>query len=64
MYIPEKINKIALSRNDDKRLQTLDKITTYLYRTNAFKLCESEMLSKYEGLILMTMQMIRKQNII
>ena len=60
MYIPEKINKIALSRNDDKRLQTLDKITTYLYRTNAFKLCESEMLSKYERL----MQMIGKQNII
>ena len=25
----EQINKIALSRNDDKRLQTFDKITTY-----------------------------------
>ena len=30
----------------DKRLQTFDKITTYLYGTNAFKVCESEMLSK------------------
>ena len=42
----EKINKIALSSNDDKRLQTFDKITTYPYGTNAFKVCESEMLSK------------------
>ena len=25
----EKINKIALSSNDDKRLQTFDRITTY-----------------------------------
>ena len=40
------INKIALSSNDDKRLQTFDKITTYPYGTNAFKVCESEMLSK------------------
>ena len=42
----EQINKIALSSNDDKRLQTFDKITTYPYETNAFKVCESEMLSK------------------
>ena len=40
----EQINKIALSSNDDKRLQTFDKITTYPYRTNTFKVCESEML--------------------
>ena len=32
----EKINKIALSSNDDKRLQMHDKITTYPYGTNAF----------------------------
>ena len=38
----EQINKIALSSNDDKRLQTFDKITTYSYVTNAFKVCESE----------------------
>ena len=42
----EQINKIALSSNDDKRLQTFDKTTTYPYRTNAFKICENEMLSK------------------
>ena len=42
----EEINKIALSSNDDKRWQTFDKITTYPYGANAFKVCESEMLSK------------------
>ena len=42
----ERISKITLSSNDDKRLQTFDKITTYPYGTNAFKVCESEMLSK------------------
>ena len=42
----EEVNKIALSSNDDKRLQTFDKVTTFPYRTNAFKVCESEMLSK------------------
>ena len=39
----EEINKIALSSNDDKRLQTVDRITTYPYGTNAFKVCESVM---------------------
>ena len=38
------INKIALTSNDDKRLQTSDRIKTYPYGTNAFKVCESEML--------------------
>ena len=47
----EEVNKIALSANDDKRLQTHDKITTYPYGTNAFKVCESEML-KCKRLIL------------
>ena len=42
----EEVNKIALSSNDDKRLQTFDRVTTYPYGTNAFKVCESEMLSK------------------
>ena len=40
----EEVNKIALSTNDDTRLQTFDRITTYLYETNVFKVCESEML--------------------
>ena len=42
----EEVNKIALSGNDDKRLQTFDRVTTYPYGTNAFKVCECEMLSK------------------
>ena len=40
----EEINKIAISSNDDKRLQTFDKVTTYPYGTNAFKVCESKMM--------------------
>ena len=42
----EEVNKIALSSNDDKRLQTFDKITTYPYGTNFFKVCENEMMKK------------------
>ena len=40
----EEINKSALSSNDDKRLQTSDRIKTYPYGTNAFRVFESEML--------------------
>ena len=45
----EEVNKTAVSSNDDKRLQTHDKITTYPYGTNAYKVCETEMiaLNKY-----------------
>ena len=42
----EEINKIALSSNGDKRLQTFDRATTYPYGANAFKKCENEMLRK------------------
>ena len=42
----EEVNKIALSSNDDKRVQAFDKVTTFPYGTNVFKVCESEMLSK------------------
>ena len=38
------VNKIALSSDDDKRLQTFNGIETYPYGTNAFKVCESEMM--------------------
>ena len=40
----EEVNKIALSSDDDKRLQTFNGIETYLYGTNAFKVCESEVM--------------------
>ena len=43
----EEVNKIALSSNDDKRLQIFDGIITYPYGTNAFRVCESEMLLKH-----------------
>ena len=42
----QEVNRIALISSDNKRLQTFDRITTYPYGTNAFKVCESEMLSK------------------
>ena len=40
----EEVNKIALSSNDDERLQLFDGTETYSYGTNVFKVCESEMM--------------------
>ena len=42
----EEINKITLSSNDDKILQTLDRITSYPYGESAGKLRKTELLSK------------------
>ena len=56
----EEVNKTALSSNDDERLQTHDRITTYPYGTNAFKVCENEMLSKYKRSILIITLMKKK----
>ena len=42
----EEVNKIALSSNDDKRLQSYDRITSYTYGTSAGKVCKTELLSK------------------
>ena len=44
----KQINKIALNSNMIRELQIFDKTTTYPYGTNEFKVCESEMLSKYK----------------
>ena len=41
----EEIDNIELSSDDDKRLQTFDRVTIYPYGTNVFKVCESEMLA-------------------
>ena len=49
MYTDE-VNKIALSSNDDKRLQTFDRGTAYPRKTNEFKVSESELLKKYAKL--------------
>ena len=40
----EKVNKIVLSSNDDKRLQTYNRITAYPYGTPAIKVCELDTL--------------------
>ena len=39
-------DRIARSSNDDKRIQTFDKVTTYPYGTNVFMVCKNEMLLK------------------
>ena len=44
----EEINEIALSSNDDKRLLIFDKITTYPYGTDTFKISKIEMINKYK----------------
>ena len=46
----EEINKIVLNYTDDKRLRTFDGIMTYPYGSNAFKVCESEMLTKKKAI--------------
>ena len=42
----EEVNKITLSSNDDKRIQTFHRVTTYPYGTNDFIVCRNEMLLK------------------
>ena len=44
----KEVKNIPLSSNDGKRLQIFDRVTTYPYGKNNFKVCGSEMLSKYE----------------
>ena len=52
VYI-EQINNIALSSNDDKILQSFDKITTYPYGVNAFQSMQKrDAKQKYKLLIL------------
>ena len=46
MIDTEEVNKIALSSNEDKRLQTFDGVITDPYGTNAFKASKSEMLTR------------------
>ena len=42
----EETDKIELRSNDDKRLQTFDRITSYPYGTSAGKVYKTELLSK------------------
>ena len=48
----EEVNKIALSSDDDKRLQTFNRVTTYPYGTPAFKECENEMMMVRDFILL------------
>ena len=41
----EEINKVVLSSNDNKRIQTFDKAKTFPQETPTVKVCENEMLS-------------------
>ena len=65
VYI-EKINKIALSSNDDKEFQTFDKLqhihTEQMH--SKYAKVSFEKTVKYQRLILMIMQIKIKQNII
>ena len=47
MYL-EEINKVALSSNDNKRVQTFTRVTTFPKRTSNFKVCEDEMLNVHK----------------
>ena len=44
--------KKLISSNDDKRIQTFDKVTTFPYGTNVFKVCETEMLLKTNDVLI------------
>ena len=50
----EEINKIALNSSDDKRLQTLNRVTTYPQETIVFKVCKSEMIIVRDFLLKIT----------
>ena len=41
----KKLIRFALSSNDNKRVQTFDRVTTFPHRTSDFKVCEDEMLN-------------------
>ena len=41
----EEVNKTALSASDDKRIQLIDLLQTYAYRTNEELLCKKEELT-------------------
>ena len=56
----EGISIIVLSSNNDKRLQTFDRIISYPYGINAGKVCKAELLEYKKWLILMITLMTRK----
>ena len=47
----EEINKIALSSNDDKRIQIFDKITSYPFGANVERVCKTDLLNATSTII-------------
>ena len=59
----EEINKIALSSNGDKRIQTADEITTYPYGMKLNdNISENEMLRKRSELLRIEVQKLREES--
>ena len=59
----EEVNKIALSSNDDKRIPTPDKITTYPYGMKLVdNISENEMLRKGSELLRIEAQKLREES--
>lgn len=42
----QEVNKVAISSNDDMKIQDFDGITIHAYGIPTIKVCESEMLAK------------------
>ena len=49
--VTEEINKIALSWNDDKRMQSIDSIEDYAYGTSKDLVSEKEEIEHYNKMI-------------
>ena len=60
----EEVNKIALSSNDNKRIQTFDKVTTCSYGTNVFMVCKNEMLLKNKFINSKSQSLIDKSQVL
>ena len=50
MFLTEEVNKIALSANNDKRIQSIDSVETYAFGTSKDLLCKREK-TKYNNTI-------------
>ena len=50
----EKIKKISIISNDDKRIQAFDKSMRYQYGTNSFQICLSELIFKKSNKLLIS----------
>ena len=57
----EEINMIALSSNDDKRIQSIDSIETYTYRINKDLVCKKEKIKS--NIIMFNFGYITKEDI-